>query len=423
MAQTKNSMVLAALLAAAAFVLPAYAHGDKTIPQIADGPGGDGTAFRTKFDITNLGPYEETWIDRTVKLKFFRQGGQPWSISYKIGSTTASGSEVTLTLHAYQTVRLETLGASAQLTTGYAILQNSAPTSRFPEDYEIGLTVYYEVLKGGSVIDTISVPVGQPTYAFFLPVESDDTKNLYSGIAIVNLSNADNTISLELYRESPPRDGTGLALYEQAADITLHANEQGTGFLGGSLAGQAFFTGATKFKGMLFGWAFGPVSVMAILQTPSGAGVQYATLVPVYRDALRKNTFMYLQQGYPLDADLGISDYFLNDFDKDAWDLLYRTVSTTQRELVPQEGATFAVIGNKTPDEFNLLEISDLKGLTYSESVIDLRDNSANLQTGYTFAIRTGLGRYIKVRIAGTVEVPVTGGKEYDLQLQLFTYR
>jgi hypothetical protein len=129
---------------------------------------------------------------------------------------------------------------------------------------------------------------------------------------------------------------------------------------------------------------------------------------------------MYMQQGFPLDADLMISDYFLVTDDRDPWDLLYKTVDTTHRELVPQEGALFAVIGNvATNNDFDLIGIETLRGLTYTTDSISMSDGSSNLQQGFTFAIRTGLGRYAKLRIYGIIQV----GTERDLQLQVYTYR
>jgi len=141
--------------------------------------------------------------------------------------------------------------------------------------------------------------------------------------------------------------------------------------------------------------------------------------VPAYRDYLRRDSFMYMQQGYPLDADLIVSDYFNNTNDKDPWDLLYETVDSTHRQLLPQEGARLSDLGTKTAADFDALEISTLRGLNYTTAAIDLSDGSSNLAEGHTFAIKTGLGRYAKVRIA--LIVPV--GTDRDLQLQIFTYR
>jgi hypothetical protein len=412
----RYSILIGLLVITVGFVLaaPADAHGDKIIPQVADGTGSDGTQFRTKFDITNLGPYQAQQITK-LSILFYHQNGSPWLMPYRLGGTQGNASEIPLTLDAFQTVRIETLGTSAGLQSGYAIVRDLDKTSYFPEDYEPGITVYYEVLQGGRVIDTVSVPLGLPTYAFMVPVETAASQNLFSGVALVNLASASNRVTLELYKAQPPRDTNGLALPDQTVDLNMNASEQTTGFIGSS-----FFPSATSFKGMLFGRSDGPVAVLALLQTPTPTGVQYATLVPTYRDYLRRNTFMYMQQGYPLDADLLISDYFLVTDDKDPWDLLYRTVDTTHREFAPQEGARFAVIGMvATNDEFDVIGIQTLRALTYTTDSISMSDGSSNLQQGFTFAIRTGLGRYAKLRIYGIIQV----GTERDLQLQIYTFR
>lgn len=408
--------VLAVFLGLAT-ALPAWAHGDRVIPQVADGTGADGTQFRTKFDITNLGPYQAQQITK-VSVLFFNTDGLPWTIAYRLDGTQGSGSSIPLTLNALETVRIETLGTSPSLKSGYAVVRNLDKTSYFPEDYEVSVTVYYEVLQGGRVIDTVSVPTGQPTYAFMVPVETRASQNLFSGLSLVNLSSSSNPVKLQLYRAQPPRDSNGLALPDQETTVTLEADRQSVGFLG-----VAFFPTATDFKGMLFGLSDGPVAVLALLQTPTPTGVQYATLVPAYRDYLRRNSFMYMQQGYPLDADQIVSDYFLNTDDQDPWDLLYETPNPGNplvRRFTPQQGARFAVIGVvQTNDQFDTIGIETLRGLDYTSDSIDMSENSPNLVQGFTFAIRTGLGRYAKVRVYGIIQV----GNERDLQLQVYVYR
>ena len=408
---------LIAILLALIAALPGWAHGDRVIPQVADGTGADGTQFRTKFDITNLGPYQDQQITK-VSVLFFNTDGSPWTIAYRLDGTQGSGSSIPLTLNALQTVRIETLGTSPSLKSGYAVVRNLDKTSYFPEDYEVSVTVYYEVLQGGRVIDTVSVPTGQPTYAFMVPVETRASQNLFSGLSLVNLSSSSNPVKLQLYRPQPPRNQSGLALPDQETTVTLEANRQSVGFLG-----VAFFPTATDFKGMLFGLSDGPVAVLALLQTPTPTGVQYATLVPAYRDYLRRNSFMYLQQGYPLDADQIISDYFLNTDDQDPWDLLYETPNPGNplvRRFSPQQGARFAVIGVvQTNDQFDTIGIETLRGLNYTADSIDMSEGSPNLVQGFTFAIRTGLGRYAKVRVYGIIQV----GNERDLQLQVYVYR
>ena len=408
---------LIAILLALIAALPGWAHGDRVIPQVADGTGADGTQFRTKFDITNLGPYQNQQITK-VSLLFFNTDGTPWSVDYRLDGVEESGSSIPLTLDALQTVRIETKGVSETLKSGYAVVRNLDMTSYFPEDYEVSVTVYYEVLQGGRVIDTVSVPTGQPTYAFMVPVETRASLNLFSGLSLVNLSSESNAVRLQLYRAKPPRGQDGLALPYQETTVTLEANRQSVGFLG-----VDFFPIATDFKGMLFGLSDGPVAVLALLQTPTPTGVQYATLVPAYRDYLRRNSFMYMQQGYPLDADQIISDYFLNTDDQDPWDLLYETPNPGNplvRRFAPQQGARFAVIGvRETNHQFDTIGIEELRRLTYTADSIDMSEGSPNLVYGFTFAIRTGLGRYAKVRVYGIIQV----GNERDLQLQVYVYR
>ena len=44
-----------------------------------------------------------------------------------------------------------------------------------------------------------------------------------------------------------------------------------------------------------------------------------------------------------------------------------------------------------------------LQGLTYSSTPIDMSNGSANLASGFTFAIQTGLKRFVKVRVSAVV--------------------
>jgi hypothetical protein len=129
---------------------------------------------------------------------------------------------------------------------------------------------------------------------------------------------------------------------------------------------------------------------------------------------------MYLRQGLPLDADIPVSDYFGNKDDTAPWDLLYETVSTTSRRLAPKSGAQFASIGQKSDTQFDdEVNITYLQGLTYTSSNIDLSDGSANLASGFTFAVKTGLGRYVKIRIGEVV----TRSTERDLALEIYVYK
>ena len=203
--------------------LPGWAHGDKVIPQVFDG-GGVG---RTKFDFTNLSP--EFPITK-VSVQFFRQDGSPWTITTNQGT----GTSFNLNLGPFQTTRIETTGASPSLTVGYAVVRNTERTTQFAEDFEVAITVFFEILNGPNVVDTVSVPVGQPTVSFSFPVEMDNAANLFTGFAIVNLTDADNNVALWLYDATtsgtsiPPPDSGMVKCHAgcPAATITVPEREQ-----------------------------------------------------------------------------------------------------------------------------------------------------------------------------------------------------
>jgi len=393
-------------------VAPALAHGDKVVPQVPDGTGPDGTSYITRFDITNLGP-ELSYRITNTKLMFFLQNGNPWTVATSLGA----GSEFRLDLGAFQTLRIETLGTSPNITAGYAIIRSSEKSTSFAEDYEVAVTAYYEVRKGGSVIDTVSVAVGQPTVDWAFPVQIDNSKNLHTGFAIVNLAGAANQVTLRLWRAGTPASGS--ATDAGTAAVTLAANEQKAVYLYPSI-----FPRVDSFKGMLRGYSDGPVAILALLQTPTPTGLQYATMAPVYVDALRRNTFVYLRQGFPLDADLPVSDYTGNSQDMAPWDLLYETQSSGARRLVARSGAMFAVIGKRNTAQFdNDVTIEMLRGLTYTSDPINLSDNSPNLAIEFAFAVKTGLGRYVKVRIADLISRTDDKGAYKDLALEMFIYK
>jgi hypothetical protein len=385
-------------------LFPCRAHGDKVIPQVFDG-GGVG---RTKFDLTNLSP--EFPITK-VSVLFFRQDGSPWPVTTNQGT----GTSFNVNLGPFQTTRIETTGASPTLTVGYAIVRNTERTTQFAEDFEVAITVFFEILNGPFVVDTVSVPAGQPTVSFAFPVEMDNAVNLFTGFAVVNLTDADNNVALWLYESTTP--GSSIPPPNSGmVNLTLNARQQRAQFLN---EGNLFPT-RTKFKGMLLGFASGPVAILALLQTGTPFGVQFATLVPAYQDALRRNTHMYLQQGLPLDADLPVSDYTGNSEDSAPWDLLYETQSLTARRLVPQSGAMFAPIGLRSDSQFdNEVTLEFLQGLTYSTNPIDMSNGSPNLAGGFAFAIQTGLKRYVKVRVS----VVVSQANDRHLVLEMEVYR
>ncbi len=427
-------LLFCALVAA---VVPALAHGDKIIPQVPDGIGADGTIWRTKFDLINLGPDPSTRITK-IKLLFFKSDGTKWGVATNMGST----SEIALDLGAFQTIRIETLGNSNPLTSGYVIIRSLEGTTYFAEDYELGISVFYEVRKGSNVIDTVSVSTGQPTIAWVFPAEIDASNNLYTGMAIVNNTDFVNPITLRFWTAGTPTGGS--ATDGGGGIFTLKAREQRAFFLSDSLQLQPIpnvtpavpLPSLSKFKGMVLATSYYPISTLALLQTPTPTGVQYATMVPSYADALRRNTYVYLRQEFPLDADLPVVDYFGNADDTAPWDLLYQTVTNTTRQLVPQSGAGVAPIGLRNSHEFdgdadgqngviaNNVTLEYLQGLNYTTNSLDMSDNSTNLTLGYAFAIKTGLGRYVKARIADYITRTNADGSAYkDLALELYIYK
>jgi len=397
----------------------AWAHGDKVIPQVVDGAQSGGLRYITRFDLTNISYSSSATQPLTkVTLLFFTADGKPWTVSTKDQGVT---SAVPVTISATQTVRVETTGTGA-ITSGYAILRNQASTTYLPDDNDVVITVYYEILQGNNVINTVSVPVGQPTVSCTFPVEIDmtQTPNLLTGFAIVNLINAANTVEIDLYSG----DGTQ---FGQRATLTQNASSENVGFLNEA---QFFNLPAnTKFKGSAFVTSAAPVTVIPLLLTPTSTGPQYATLVPTYLDALRTNTLMYLEQGYALDADLPGVDYFhdetntIDSYDEGPWDVLFHTVSSTARQLLPQNGAMVSTLGvyngQSMIDQFDAISLSDLLSKKYSINPIDLSDNnSTNLQDGFAFAIKTNLGRYAKVRVRYIISW--TGGDDLVLEIHVF---
>ncbi len=416
-------ILLLASLLTAFFVIPAAAQGDKVLAQVADGTEGGGTQFITKLKITNLGPTQSTEITQ-LKVMFFKQDGKPWSVATNLGTA----SEFALDLGAYQTIGIQTSGTTPALISGYAIIRNMEGATVYAEDYQVAITAYYEVRKSGAIIDTISVPVSEPTQSFVIPVEIDAEASLFTAFAVVNLTSGANSLRMQMFRGSSPSSDP--ASDGGSATITLNPAEQRAVFLYPS-----FFPSASSFSGMLRASTDGPVAILALLQSPTPTGVQYATMVPAYLDALRRNTYMYLRLGYSLDADRCISDYWWDQdqingpgFEPDVslpWDLLFEKQSNTARRLTPQGGAQFAVIGPRTGDQFDQeVTLPYLQGLSYGTNPIDMSDGSANLVTdptlgNFAFAIKTGLGRYVKVRVSNVIASDA--GK--DLVLEVFVYR
>jgi hypothetical protein len=398
--------------------VPVYAHGDRIVPHVVNGLLGD-QRLRTKLDITNLGPEASTPITK-VTVYFRKTDGTPWTLDTDQGTV----SQLTLNLGASQTMRITTLG-NGSYAHGYVVVRNLEGNTAYSEDYEVAISVYYEVVVGTNIIETVSVPLGQPTVTWAFPVEIDSSKNLGTGFAIADLSGSSNTVSLQLLRATTP--SLGNASSAGSISIVLKGNEKKAKMLTES----DLFPSVTSFRGTLFGQSTGPVSILGLLVTPVVGGFQYATMAPAYLDALRKNTMTYLPQGYALDADLGIVDYLHNENDsmdldiEMPWDVLLQTATSdttgATRSLVPQSGATLCPIGVYDGSQFDGITQETLRGLAYTSNSIDLSDGNANLAVGFTFAIKTGLGRYVKVRIRDYVGY--SSSSYQDLMLEIFTYK
>ena len=182
--------------------------------------------------------------------------------------------------------------------------------------------------------------------------------------------------------------------------------------------------GIDNFKGSVYCSATGPVSILALLQSQisfqSSAMLQYSTLVPSYLDALRRNTFMYLRQEFPLDADIPVVDYMYNTDDRTPWDLLYE--ASPSKRLTVQSGASLAPIGDAKDDSHfdKTITLEYLRGLSYNQNSI----NVADIYVGYAFAIKTGLGHYAKVRIADIIRVTFPDGTAaQDLALEIYVFK
>jgi hypothetical protein len=243
----------------------------------------------------------------------------------------------------------------------------------------------------------------------------------------VDKSNS-NKVDLRLWNATTPSssDPTDFG----AATFTLNAGEQRARFLNES----GLFSSRSTAKGLLVGMAERPVAVVALLQTPIAGGVQYATLVATNRDALRTSTYVYLRQDYAVNADIPQVDYFGNVDEDVTWDVLLETQTDTARRLLPKSGATIASLGNVTNDEFDAITLSELQAgsirvsstrtisFSYGTSAISMDNGSANLALGYAFAIKTGLGRYVKVHVAEVITRSTDTNKR-DLALEMYVYR
>jgi hypothetical protein len=398
---------------------PAFARGDKVIPQVADG-----SDIHTKFDLINVSSRQPI---ANGQLRFLHQDGSAWSLNIRMGNTLLTGSSFTLSLVPRQTLRVETLGASSPTTSGYALIEDNEPlTSNSPQDIALGISVYYEVYSGGGVVDTVSVPVGDPTALGTFPVEIDESRNLSTGFAIVNRAPASNNVTINLFSADSTPSGS--------ATFAMNSGQQRAEFLD-----QRIFPGLSSFKGMAEFVSDGPVAILALLQTQTSNGVQYATLVPVNKESLRPNTYIILPQAQsinypqmPLDIDtLTVDFYRLKDpstHEDYSWDLAYEYSNSdiTARYLKAYNGAAIAPLAGdfSNPDTFDAVSLPFLKSVSYPTAVIDLSDRSGNLKSGFAFAVSSDEGNYAKLRIVSVIDTVDASGNHYkDLYLEAYVFK
>jgi hypothetical protein len=419
---TKHKFCFAVILLLFFFpvsAIPGLARGDMVIPQVADGP-----EFHTKFDLINVSSRQSISNSR---LHFLDQNGKDWSLSILMGNTLLTGSSFALNLAPRQTLRVETLGKSPSTASGYAVIEDNEPGwSNSPQDYALGISVYYEVYSGGRVVDTVSVPVGDPTSLGTFPVQIDQSAQLLTGIAIVNRSAGSNPMTINLFSADGSSSGS--------ATVTLTPGQQKAEFLH-----EHLFQGLSTFKGMAEFVCDGPVAILALLQTQTSNGVQYATLVPVNKEALRPNSTVILPQAttpsipvMPLDVDTLTVDYFRmrdsNSHEDYSWDLTYEYTGSdvTARYLKAAYGAAISPLSGdySSSDAFDSISLTSLKSLNFSTAVIDLSDRSGNLRTGFAFAVKTEEGRYAKARIRDIYLAPDASGNQFkDLFLEVYVFK
>lgn len=413
----KTLRVLFVAVVIAGFAAPALARGDKVVPQIADGPG-----YRTKLWLLNTS--ESLWISKH-RIKFLRQNGTAWVLATSLGT----GSEFPLNIGPRVTWRVETLGNSPQVTSGYAvIIDEETQTSAISTDYHLEVTAFYEVRgAGNAVVDTVSVPVGQPTLSWAHPIENDAAQDKFTGLAMVNLAGTPTEVRMFLWGKEASEQPLG------QATLTLAPGQQIAEFFI-----QRLFPGRDRetFFGTVTGVSFGPVAMVVLLQTRGiGGSLQYAVMKPAFRDAIRPNNLIHVPQplvtsmfkDQPVDLDQLNSDYFRSGGDDDAaaWDLVYETVSRTERRLSPAQGSgvLIAPLGVKDDKDFDEVHLAQIKALTYRGDPMNFSDGSPNFTVGTSFAVRTALGQFAKVRIASVVTSEFEGTTYRSLVLEVFLFR
>jgi hypothetical protein len=397
----KKTLPLILGFLALAFPCTVDARGDKVIPQIADGAG----RIRTKIDIHNL---SSTIPITKVKLYFFQPDGSRWFIATNLGTA----DEFVLDVGKSQTLRVETMGTSGGLLSGYAILRDREGNSPTAPDYQIAVSVFYEVLEGSRVVDTVSVPLGEPCLRWVFPVQIDVTRGIHSGFAIVNLTDTANRVTFKLWTAFQP--STADAADGGTVELLLKPGEQRARFL----SEPGFFPQYPVFRGVLAGTAEKPVAVLGLLQTQALAGVQYATLAAAYTDDLHNESCAFLPQGSYFDVDDTRVPFVTLD-DSASFDLWFQAVSSTVRNLVPRNGATVAFLGMRTVTELNNLTLEELQAATYSTTPLEISEHTGMLAPGFTLAIKTSKGRFAKLRIDRVIST----GEVRDIIVQVYIYR
>lgn len=137
----------------------------------------------------------------------------------------------------------------------------------------------------------------------------------------------------------------------------------------------------------------------------------------------------------PLDIDGFTSDFYRtigNESDRIpevptesySWDLEYRNNlgNTNSRYFELFNHAAMVNLGFKEDWEFDDISLPDLKSLSpYSENNVDLI--GSNLYVNLTFAMRTDLGNYAKIRIVKIIDQTVAMQTYKDLVLEVVVYR
>jgi hypothetical protein len=416
-------MLMVALLPCAARM--GFSRGDKIIPQVVDGPG-----WATKFDLTNISRVEPI---SHMRMVFYKNDGTLWTLQTNQGT----GNNFNLSIPAQGTLRFETSG-TGPITAGYAVIYDEEPlNSTYSEDYVLGISVFYVVSSGGGIVDTVTVSVPPATQVATVPLQTDDLNGIYSGLALVNAASVNNNLQLDFYNS----DGSFYA----TRTISLGAD---TMQWGGYMDNPDLFPGLNSFKGMakISSLDLSPFAVLGLLQTRAGNGSpQYSTLVPVDKEALRRDSYMIFLQAstdnapfMPVDLDAFTVDYFresgnldLGDTESYPWDFeyLYDAPDTTSRYLQAFNGAGLAAIGVRDASQFDQISLPNLKGMSYTTGgTIDLSDSrNSLLAQGFAFAVHTDIGNYAKVRIVriiDTVDDTVTPThNNKDLVLEVCIYK